>query len=102
MSNTTDLEFGKFDQDGKVRVSLDGSKVNVTDLVTMLRAILIAIANPSYVDKTTNAMRTTVTATIATLTTLTGVTNIDSYQGKILMISSNKNAWANSVRRQIS
>ena len=76
------------------------SDIQNNELINVLRNILNAIANPSYVDKSANAIRNQVQS--GTVTTVTGLTNIDSYQGKLLMINSNINAWANCCRSRIS
>jgi hypothetical protein len=80
--------------------------VNLNDIHIILKSMLNVLANPSYVDKSANAIRNqaqsgTVT-TVSTVTSVTGMTNIDSYQGKILMIGQNISAWANTVRSRIS
>lgn len=75
-------------------------KVQINDVIVILKNVLNAIANPSYVDKTANQIRAQVTGsltTVTTVTTATGLTNIDSYQGKLLMIASNRNADRKSV-----
>jgi hypothetical protein len=80
-------------------------KVQINDVIVILKNVLNAIANPSYVDKTANQIRAQVTGsltTVTTVTTATGLTNIDSYQGKLLMIASNRNAWYNTCRRLIT
>lgn len=73
----------------------------LSEFIVALRVLSMAIANPSYVDKSSNSLRATITATIATLTTLTTLANIDGYQGK-LQVLNNNNAWANVVRSRIS
>jgi hypothetical protein len=81
------------------------SDVQLGEIIVALRYLLAAIANPPYVDKTLNRMRATdiiESGTVTTVTTVTGLTNIDSYQGKMLMIGGNINAWANVVRRTIT
>jgi hypothetical protein len=82
--------------------------VNLMDVVVLLKSLLNVIANPSYVDKSANQMRVQATlssgtvTTVTTVATVTGMTNVDSYQGKLLMINNNNNAWANVVRTRIS
>ena len=108
MPSQNDLEFQKFDSDGKVKVSLasanlDGSKVNVDDMVTMLRSILIAIANPSYVDKSANAIRNQVqSGTITTVGTVTTIGTFNSWAGDPITRMINLNTWANSCRSLIT
>lgn|SRR5574343_691049 len=77
----------------------------LSELIIALRVLSIAIANPSYVDKSSNSLRATITATIAALTTistLTTLSNIDGYQGKLQVLNNNNGAWANVVRSRIS
>jgi hypothetical protein len=77
--------------------------IQLGELIPVMRNIFQAIANPSYVDKSANAIRNQVqSGTITTVTTVTGLTNIDSYQGKLLIINQNISAWANNVRARIS
>lgn len=82
------------------------SDIQPSEIIPVLRQILMAIANPSYVDKSVNAIRNQVQSgtitTVTTVTTVTGLTNIDSYQGKLLIINQNINAWANCVRANIT
>lgn len=73
------------------------------DLNIVLRDMMNVISNPAYVDKSANAVRNQiVSGTVTTVTTVTGMTNIDGYQGKSLMISSDAAAWAQVVRSRIS
>lgn len=74
----------------------------MVELINVLRAITLAIANPGYVDKTANQMRAQVSGSLTTVATVTGLTNIDSYQGRLLMVGQNISAWANVVRSRIS
>lgn len=80
--------------------------VGETNIVSALKAIWLAISNPSTTNKATN--RVLVTADSVTfaanqdLRTLTNLTNIDSYQGKVLMVGQSITAWANCVRPRIT
>jgi len=82
--------------------------VQLSELTAVLRSILLAIANPSYVDKSANQMRAQVVVssgtvtTVGTVTTITNLPVIDSYQGRLLMLGANLNAWANVQRRTIT
>lgn len=77
-------------------------------LAVVVKALQQGMVNPPHLDKSLNRVRETaiiesgtITA-VTTLTTLTGLTNIDSYQGKLLMIGQNISAWASVVRRNIT
>lgn len=83
-------------------------------LAVVVKALQQGMVNPPHMDKSLNRVRetaiiesgtittvSTVTA-VTTLTTLTGLTNIDSYQGKLLMVGQNISAWASVVRRNIT
>ncbi len=82
------------------------SDIQMSEMIPVLRAILTAIANPPYVDKSANAIRNqvqsgTITA-VGTVTTVTGMTNLDGYQAKMLTIGQNISAWSGVVRSRIS
>lgn len=76
------------------------------ETLNALRKLLVSIANPNYVDKSANQVRVQVNtgslSGVTTVTTVAGLTNIDSYQGKLLMVGINSDAWANTCRRLIS
>lgn len=106
------LVYG-YDTDGatkrRLKVGADGKmQVGMTDnqsveLINALRVLITAIANPSYVDKSANAIRNQVqSGTITTVTTVTGITNLDGYQAKLPVINQNNAAWAVVVRARIS
>lgn len=76
--------------------------VQLGELIPLFRALLMAIANPSYVDKSANQMRAQVTGTITTVTTTTNLTNIGSFPGNHLQIMNNKTAWATNIRSLIT
>lgn len=73
------------------------------------RALLQAVVNPPWLDKSANAIRnqvqsgtiTTVT-TVTTVSTVTNMSQIDTYQGKLLMVGQNVAAWAVAQRARIS
>jgi len=94
MPTQSDLEFQKFDPEGRIKVN--------EDLIPVLKAILQAIANPSYVDKSANQARSQITGTLTTVTTVTGITNLGSFSADVLLRNNNVNAWANSCRALIT
>lgn len=81
-------------------------ELQTVEVINALRAILQAIANPSYVDKSLNAIRNQVQSgtitTVTTVTTVAGITNMDGYQAKLQVINQNNAAWASVVRARIS
>lgn len=104
-------------QDDVVAALLNTIKSNtdaISQLSVVVKSLQQAVVNPPHIDKSLNRVRetaiiesgtittvSTVTA-VTTLTTLTGLTNIDSYQGKLLMVGQNISAWAGVVRRNIT
>lgn len=91
-------------------VDSTGNQVNPTtptdiqlgELIPLFRALLMAIANPSYVDKSANQLRAQVTGSVTATVASTTISTIDSYQGKLLMVGINNDAWANTCRRLIT
>jgi len=77
-------------------------------LGVVIKALLQSTTNPPHIDKSLNRVRETAIVesgtitTVSAITTLTGLTNIDSYQGKLLMVGQNISAWASVVRRNIT
>jgi hypothetical protein len=69
------------------------------DILNSLRAVLLAITNPPYIDKSANQAR--VQATISS-GTVTGLTNFGSQAADVTFRINSNNAWANNVRRLIS
>ena len=75
----------------------------LSELIPVFRAILQAIANPSYVDKSANAIRNQVqSGTITTVTTVTTVTNMGTWPGGQLSFTASQNTWANMCRSLIT
>jgi len=73
--------------------------IQLGELIPLFRALLMAIANPSYVDKSANQMRSQVTGTLTTVTTLT---NVGSFTGDHLQRQANITAWATNIRSLIT
>lgn len=79
------------------------SDIQMSEMIPMLRAILTAIANPSYVDKSANAIRNQVqSGTITTVTTVTTLTNVGTWPGGQLSFTASQNTWANMCRSLIT
>lgn len=79
--------------------------IQMGELIPMLRSILIAIANPSYIDKSANQLRSQITGTLTTVTTVTTVTNLTnfgSFPADHLQRMDNMTAWQTGVRRLIT
>lgn len=104
--NDSDSLLIYYDDPGKAALEDVVNEISNKDLMIAIKNLLIAIANPSYVDKSVNAIRNQVQSgtitTVSTVSALTNVSQIDSIQGRLLMMNSNVNAWANSQRRTIS
>lgn len=86
----------------ELKLKVDPNESQLTEVIPMLRTLILVLANPSYVDKAANQLRAQITGSLTTLTTLTGLTNIDGLQGKTLLINQGINAWANCCRSRIS
>lgn len=90
----------------ELQKKLNSTDTIIADLTVLFRSFFQSITNPPYIDKSANAIRNQVQSgtitTVTTVTTVTGMTNVDSYQGKLLIINQNINAWANSCRSLIS
>lgn len=74
------------------------------ELINAIRLVLQSIANPAYVDKSANQMRSQVTGSltaVTTVTTVTNLTNIGSFPADHLQLMNNRTAWATSVRQII-
>ena len=92
-------------------VSLATSEdISNKDIMIALKALILAVANPNYVDKSSNQLRTqvlgtvTVAGTVTSSTTLTAVNNLvamGGYQGQVLPIHENMMAWNLCVRNKI-
>jgi hypothetical protein len=74
------------------------------DIMIALKALFVAIANPSYVDKTTNQLRAQVTGSVTSSTTVavSDVTLKGGYQPKVEILANNIGAWAVTVRDRIT
>ena len=73
--------------------------IQLGEIIPVTRAILMAIANPSYVDKSTNQVRSQVTGTISTVTNLT---NMGSFTADHMQRMANMTAWSSNIRRLIT
>lgn len=100
-----------FGEDGTASDVCENSPlpVDIQGLYVMLERLISAMAYPPWLDRSANAIRIqvqsgTVSAvtTVTTVTTVTNMSQVDTYQGKLLMIGTNVNVWANTVRRTIS
>jgi len=75
------------------------------NFLSWFKQALTRIIYPAWYDRSANAIRNqvqsgtiTTVSTVTTVTTVAGLTNVDSYQGKLLIINQNISAWANLVR----
>jgi hypothetical protein len=81
-------------------------EISNKDVMLALKTLIKAIANPSYVDKSTNQMRAVVTGTVTSSTTVTAtisdITLKGTLQPRIEVLSSNLGAWSTVVRSRIT
>lgn len=95
------------DSNNKTIVPTTPTDIQLSELIPVLRSLITAIANPSYVDKSANAIRNQVqSGTITTVSTVTNMTNLNgnfgSFQADHLQRMDNKVAWATTVRNLIT
>lgn len=85
-------------------ITSDDNKLDVmAELIPVFRALLLAIANPSYIDKSANVIRNQVqSGTVTTVTTVTNLTNIGSFSADHLQRQANMAAWATNIRSLIT
>lgn len=80
----------------------EASQNQQVEVINAMRVLMNAVANPSYVDKSANQMRSQVTGSLTTVTTVTNLTNIGSYPANHLQVMDNMTAWATNVRQIIT
>lgn len=101
--NTDELEAKQDSIIAEIQEITDPNFVVNTELIPMLRSILIAIANPSYVDKSANAIRNQIqSGTVTTVSTVTGLTNFGSQGADVLYRIQSNTAWAVNIRNLIT
>jgi hypothetical protein len=76
--------------------------IQLSELIPLFRALLLAIANPAYVDKSANQMRAQVTGSVSAAVSSANVTNIGSFPGDHLQRMDNLIAWATNIRSLIT
>lgn len=105
-STKQDILAGKIDTlITELQQKTEPNNVQMSEVIPMLRSILTAIANPAYVDKSANQMRSQVTGsltTVTTVTTVTNLTNIGSFPADHLQRMNNMTAWATNIRNLIT
>jgi hypothetical protein len=77
-------------------------EISNKDLMEVIRNLLRAIANPSYVDKSANQLRAQVTGTVTATVASTVISTMNAYAANLLVIDQNRSAWANIVRARIT
>jgi len=76
-------------------------------LLESIKLLFRAVANPPWVDKSTNQMRAqvsgslTTAGTVSTVTTVTGITNFGGYPAQQGIIDQNRASWAVLVRGRL-
>lgn len=84
------------------------SYISELSFKNVIRDILNALRYPGWFDRSIQRLRGTTLVesgtitTVTTVTTCTGLTNIDTYQGKLVVINANTAAWALVARARIS
>lgn len=77
--------------------------IQLGELTTVLRTLLLSINNPPYIDKSANAIRNQVqSGTITTVSTVTNLTNFGSQGADVMLRLTTLNAWAVNVRNLIT
>lgn len=102
-NNKTQLKVTPYSSTGVELSPTEPTDIQLAELIPVLRSILTAIANPSYVDKSANAIRNQVqSGTVTTVTTVTNLTNFGSFTADHLQRMDNMTAWATNVRSLIT
>lgn len=95
----TELE----DVNTELEKKTEPNDIQMSEVIPMLRTILNAIANPSYVDKSANAIRNQVqSGTVTTVSTVTTLTNFGSQGADVLYRIQSNTAWAVNIRSLIT
>ncbi len=79
-------------------------EISNKDIMLAVKTLLKVIANPSYVDKSTNQMRAVVTGTVTSSTTVavSDITLKGTYQPRVEVLANNLGAWSTVVRSRIT
>lgn len=80
----------------------DFSSFKLREFTIGLQRLFFVLANPPWVDKSANQVRSQVTGSLTTVTTVTNLSTIDAMQGRLLINGQNMAAWAAVVRTRIS
>lgn len=95
----------KQDEQTAVLSLINDNTNSINQLSVVIKNLLQAIADPVTLDRTLNRIRQTAIIESGTVTNVTSLTNqaqVDSYQGKLLVIGQDISAWANVVRGRIT
>lgn len=90
------------DISGNTVVPTTPTDIQLAELIPVLRSLILAIANPAYVDKSANQMRAQVTGSLTTVTNLTTLTNFGTFPADHLQRMDNMTAWATNIRSLIT
>lgn len=80
-------------------------EISNKDIMLALKSLILQVANPGYLDKTSNQLRAQVTGTVTSstaLTSLTTLTNLGSFPGDHLQRQANFTSWQLTVRNKIT
>jgi hypothetical protein len=88
---------------GNTVVPTTPTDIQLSELIPLFRALLIAIANPSYVDKSANVIRNQVqSGTVTTVTTVTNLTNFGTQGADVTYRINSLTSWGINVRSLIT
>lgn len=102
---TLDYDTSSMANTDKLQIIYDDEhSALMTQIVCTVKRLFQVMANPPWVDKTTNQMRAQITGsltTAGTVSTVTSITTFGSYPAQQGIIDQNRCAWAVLVRSRI-
>lgn len=110
---TLTYDTSAMDNDDKLLIYYDDAEIvpatsediSNKDIMVALKSLILQVANPGYLDKTSNQIRAVVTGSVTsstTITTVTNLTNLGSFPADHLQRQSNIASWELRVRNKIS
>ncbi len=111
-NGNTQLKVTPYSSTGVELNPTEPTDIQSTELIIVLRLVLLALTNPPYLDKSANAIRNQVqSGTVTTVSTVTGVTtvatvtnltNFGSMSADVSLRILTMNAWSSNVRSLIT
>lgn len=102
---TLDYDTSTMSNDDQLQIIYDDSNVPLlSQLLESVKLLFRVMANPPWVDKSSNQMRAQVTGsltTAGTVSTVTTITNFGSYPAQQGVIDQNRASWSVLVRGRI-